>query len=67
MRQIYSQRIPQTLFFRDTKKLVWDKEELNKGDSQEESQEIIQDEKSTGRMLKSKSDQDRQTDRRYEI
>ena len=45
-------------------KLVWDKKDVNKEKSQEESQELIQDEKSTGRMLKSKTIRtDRQTDR----
>ena len=59
--------MPQTLFFRHEKKLVCDNEEVNKEESQEESQELIQDEKSIGRMLKSKSDQDRETDSPSEI
>ena len=59
---IYTKNATNIIFQRHQKKLVWDKEEVNKEESQEESQELIQDEKSTGRMLKSKSDQDRQTD-----
>ena len=64
MEQTYSQRIQQMFIFqRHQGILVWDKGEVHK----EESQELTQDEKSTGRMLKSKSDQDRQTDSRSKI
>ena len=59
---IFTKNTTNVIFQRHQKKLVWDKEEVNKKESQEESQELAQDEKSTGRMLKSKSDQDRQTD-----
>ena len=55
---IFTKNTTNVIFQRHQKKLVWDKGEVNK----EESQELTQDEKSTGRMLKSKSDQDRQTD-----
>ena len=61
---VFTKNTTNIIFQRHQKKLVWDKEEMNKEESQEESQELIQDEKSTGRMLISKSDQDRQTDRR---
>ena len=59
---IYTKSTTNIIFQRHQKKFLWDKEEVNKEESQEEIQELIQDEKSTGRMLKSKSDQDRQTD-----
>ena len=52
---IFTKSTTNVIFQRHQKKLVWDKEEVNK-------KELTQDEKSTGRMLKSKSDQDRQTD-----
>ena len=61
---VFTKNTTNIIFQRHQKKLVWDKEEMNKEESQEESQELIQDERSTGRMLISKSDQDRQTDRR---
>ena len=61
---IFTKNTTNIIFQRHQTKLVWDKEEVN---TQEESQELIQDEKSTGRMLKSKSDQDRQTDCPSEI
>ena len=54
---IFAKNITNVIFQRHQKKLVWDKGEVYK----KESQEPTQDEKSTGRMLKSKSDQDRQT------
>ena len=54
---IFTKNTTNVIFQRHQKKLVWDKEEVNK----EESQELIQNEKSTGRMLKTKSNQDRQT------
>ena len=60
---IFTKNTTNAIFQRHQKKLVWDKGEVNK----EESQELTQDEKSTGRMLKSKSDQDRQTGSRSEI
>ena len=59
MRQIYTKNTTSIIFQRHQKKLVWDREEVNKEENQEERQELIQDEKSTGRMLKSGSDQDR--------
>ena len=43
------------IFQNHQKKLIWDRKEV----SNKESEELIQDEKSTGRMLKFKSDQDR--------
>ena len=55
---IFTKNTKNVIFQRHQEKLVWDKGEVNK----EESQELTQDEKSTGRMLKSKSSQDRQTD-----
>ena len=61
---IYKKNTTNIIFQRHQTKLVWDNEEVNTEESQEESQEIIQDEESTGRMLKCKSDQistDRQT------
>ena len=60
---IFTKNTTNGIFQRHQKKLVWDKGEVNK----EESQEPTQDEKSTGRMLKSKSGQDRQTDSRSKI
>ena len=60
---IFTKNTTNVIFQRHQKKLVWDKGEVNK----EESQELAQDEKSTGRMLKSKSSQDRQTNSRSEI
>ena len=59
---IYTKNTTNIIFQRHQQKLTSDKEEVNKEESQEEIQELIQDEKSTGRMLKSKSSQDRQTD-----
>ena len=59
---IYTKNTTNLIFQRHQQKLTSDKEEVNKEESQEEIQELIQDEKSTGRMLKSKSSQDRQTD-----
>ena len=56
---IFTKNTTNVIFQRHQKKLFWDKEEVNKEESQEESQELTQDEKSTGRMLKSKPDQDR--------
>ena len=64
---LYTKNTTNIIFQRHQKKLVWDKEAVNKEERQEESQELIQDEKSTGRMLKSKSDQERQTDCPSEI
>ena len=55
---IFTKNTTNVIFQKHQKKLVWDKEEVKK----EESQEHTQDEKSTGRILESKSDQDRQTD-----
>ena len=55
---IFTKNTTNVIFQRHQKKLVWDKGEVNK----EESHELIQDEKSTVRMLKSKSNLDRQTD-----
>ena len=55
---IFTKNTTNVIFQRHQKKLVWDKGEVNK----EESQELTQDKKSTGRMLKSTSVQDRQTD-----
>ena len=49
---IFTKNTTNVIFQRHENKLVWDKGEVNK----EESQELTQDEKSTGRMLKSKSD-----------
>ena len=60
---IFTKNTTNVIFQRHQKKLVWDKGEVNK----EENQELTQDEKSTGRMLKSKSGQDRQTDLRSKI
>ena len=60
---IFTKNTTTVIFQRHQKKLVWDKGEVKN----EESQELTQDEKSTGRMLKSKSSQDRQTDSRSEI
>ena len=64
---IFTKNTMNIIFQRHTSKLVWEKEEVDKEESQEESQELIQDEKSIGRMLKSKSDQDRQADHPSEI
>ena len=64
---IFTKNTMNIIFQRHTRKLVWEKEEVDKEDSQEESQELIQDEKSIGRMLKSKSDEDRQSDHPFEI
>ena len=60
---ILTKNTTSVIFQRPQKKLVWGKGEVNK----EESQELTQDEKSTGRMLKSKSGQDRQTDSQSKI
>ena len=60
---IFTRNTTNAIFQRHEMKLVWDKREVN----QEESQELAQDEKSTGRMLKSKSDQDRQTDSQFKF
>ena len=54
---IFTKNTTNAISRRHQKKLVWDKGEVNK----EENQELTQDDKSTGRMLKSKSNQDRQT------
>ena len=55
---IFTKNTTYTFFQNHQRKLVWDRKEVNS-----KSQELTQDEKSTGRMLKSKSDKDRQTDR----
>ena len=55
---IFTKNTTNVIFQRHQKKLVWDKGKVNK----EENQELTQVEKSTGRMLKSESGQDR-TDR----
>ena len=60
---IFTKNMTDVIFQRHQKKLVWDKGKVNK----EERQDLIQDEKSTGRMLKSKSCQDRQRDSQTEI
>ena len=60
---IFTMNTTNVIFQRHQKKLVWDKAEVNN----EKSQELTQDEKSTGRMLKSKSGQDRKTDSRSAI
>ena len=60
---IFTKNTTNVIFQKHQKKLVWDEGEVNK----EESQELTQDEKSTGRMLKSKSSQDRQTDSQSKI
>ena len=56
---IFTKNTINIIFQNHQKKLVQDKGEVNK----EGSQELTQGEESTGRMLKSKSDQDGQTDR----
>ena len=55
---IFTKNTINIIFQNHQKKLVQDKGEVNK----EGSQELTQDEESTGRMLKSKSDRDGQTD-----
>ena len=62
MKQTSSQRIQQIIFHNHQKKLVWDKSNVDN----EMNQELTQNE-STGRMLKPKSDKDGQTDCRTEI
>ena len=54
---IFTKNPTDIIFQNHQKKLVWDRKKV----TNKENQELIQDEKSTGRMLKSKSDQDRRT------
>ena len=56
-------RLTNAIFQNHQKKLVWDKGEVNK----EGNQELTQNEIQQGRMSKSKSGQDRQTDSWTEI
>ena len=53
---IFTKTTTNTIFQNHKRKLVWDRKEVKN-----KSQELTQDDKSTGRMLKSKSDKDRQT------
>ena len=59
---IFTKNTTNIIFQNHQKKLAWDRKNVNNN-----SQELTHDEKSTGRMLKSKSDQDRQTDSLTEI
>ena len=59
---IFTKNTTNTIFQNHQKKLVWDKGKVNKEESQELTQNEIQQE-----MLKPKKDQDRQTESRTEI